>query len=373
MKINQIVERALKVYELNKKAPVALFLVGAPGVGKTAITRRIAAKIAQAEGKRVIDYEDVAMGRVAVDELKNAVIYVYVNLNLHDPVDISGKPVNKEIRGLGEVMSYSPPLWLKICSEYQCVIVLDELNTAVLDANLTLAMSLINERRSGDVRLSPETFIIATGNRRDENYLVRDLPMPLWNRLITVAVENDINDWIEYMNRRHGDNWNKAVGALLMERRDLFVKPAADGPFPSPRSWEKVAIITAGLKELGPEEIEIVSGAVGGEAAGALATFMAHHDKIEEILKTGEVPDNMGVSEKYYLASVIAVKYNELETAEKIMSQLDDETITLIFYLASDKMKLMRWCRDKKIKTKAGKDVLAVLMRAYNTKTSVLN
>jgi len=353
MRINDVIEAMIKLYktQISTSIPFSPLLIGSPGIGKTSLTHQFAEKVAELEGKKLIDYEDLPSDGV----LDNVIIFKYINLNTIEPTDIIGKPSSRD-----NVMVYEPPRWVKICSKYQCIILLDELNTTVLDANFTVAMMLINERRSGEVKLHPRTFIIATGNEKDENYLVRVLPSPLINRVVRIRVENTVEDWINYMNNKH-KVWDKRIASFLLHRRDLFIKPAEDTPFPSPRSWERVALL-----DIDDEETyyELVEGLVGSDTAKELMTFIKYRSVVDKILKTGEIPESTPLSVKYYLLGVLSEQYDKYP---KILESLDNEFATLLFIMVPDKEKFVEFLKKHNPKTKTGEDYSTVILKAYSS------
>ena len=88
-----------------------------------------------------------------------------------------------------------------------------------------------------------DTLVVAAGNRpEDASSIVRMLHNPLLNRFKIVRISPPtLEEWVEWMNNRYGDDWDKRTYAFLQRFRDegylLQIPKTAEGleNFPTPR------------------------------------------------------------------------------------------------------------------------------------------
>jgi hypothetical protein len=146
------------------------------------------------------------------------------------PEDVSGVP-----KVVGGRAVFCPPRVLLPDDGKPFCLFLDELPAAPPDVQKAF-YSLLLERRLGEYRLPPGTWVVAAGNRSDDRVLVRTMSSALVNRVFVVPVRVDAAEWFA---------WAGASGV----REDVrgFVKfvpsalqravPAEPVPFSTPRSW----------------------------------------------------------------------------------------------------------------------------------------
>jgi hypothetical protein len=128
--------------------------------------------------------------------------------------------------------------------------------------------SLILEKEAGfQLKLSRNIKIVLAGNTPEWSTIVRELPAPLVNRMkIYEVLPPTIDEWIQYMQRTYGDEWEKACAVYLkLFPSELLVPPKqAFEAFPTPRSWTLTCIDIYELKKRGEDEDVIEATAVGG-------------------------------------------------------------------------------------------------------------
>lgn len=224
-----------------RHAVAPLMLWGPPGVGKSSVVRAAAAR--------------------------HGVGFLDIRLSQREPVDLRGLPVPQN--GVVE--------WL-ISSEWprdqdsRGIILFDELTAA--DRSLQVAAyELILERRLGTLyTVPPGWFIVAAGNRAGDGAVAGGLSSALANRFCHVEVAVDVDDWVAWAGER---GLGPLVPSFLRYQPEHFLdlRGSLERGWPSPRSWERVAVALAHAEGL-PEHIlhRVVEGLVG---TGAAAAFMA--------------------------------------------------------------------------------------------------
>lgn len=203
----KLVDAKVLIKEVASKKPdLSIYLVGSPGIGKSAIVKQVADEL----GLPLVD----------------------LRLTLLDPTDLRGLP---NLTNDSEWVSWKRPEFLL---KERYILFLDEINMAAPSVQAA-AFQLLLDRACGPHKLHPETLVIAAGNPPAENSLARDLAIPLINRIVYLEVEANLDDWKTYMSERlHED-----VLAYLNYRPEHFLRIPQDvsQPFPSPRSWDRVS------------------------------------------------------------------------------------------------------------------------------------
>lgn len=221
---------------ITAKQPV--FLWGAPGVGKSAVTHQVAAALQ-------MDLRDV-----------RAVLL--------DPVDLRGIPhVNGDGRAHWAIPEFLP-------RDGQGILFLDELNAAPPLVQAA-CYQLVLDRAIGDYGLPDAWVIVGAGNRAKDRAVVHEMPTALRNRFVHVEVEADSNDWSAWA---VSAGVNPAIIAFLRWKPELLhVFNPNERAFPSPRSWEFAARLLA-TKPPKRIELSLLEGTVGTGAATELVAFL---------------------------------------------------------------------------------------------------
>lgn len=220
-------------------APVMVW--GAPGVGKSTAIRELC--------------EELEIG------------FIDVRLAQREPVDIRGLPVPRgdEVR------------WL-LSSEWprdpasRGIILFDELTAA--DRTLQVAAyEFILDRRLGDLyQVPPGWLICAAGNRSEDRAVAMTMSSALANRFCHLELQPDLAGWIRWALAR---GLHPEVVAFLrfMPQRFFSMEGNLERGWPSPRSWERVALTLRQGDGLDPDLLALmIQGLVG---RGAAAEFLA--------------------------------------------------------------------------------------------------
>jgi len=202
---------------------------GAPGIGKSSIV----AQVAQAHGLALVD----------------------VRLSQLAPTDLRGVPVPRDGIAYWAVPEFLP-------REGRGVLFLDEINLAP-PAMQGVAQQLVLDRRVGSYTVPPGWFVWCAGNRKEDRASVYDMPAPLANRLLHLAVEPSIDDF-----RRHAvlQGLHEAVLGFVAFRPELLHKPTGQHAWPSPRSWAMAEQLHRAGLDLAP--------AIGDSAAAEFSAWL---------------------------------------------------------------------------------------------------
>ena len=226
---------------------VVPFIVGKPGGGKSTVCREIAANIAKAKkipNERIIEF----------------------NPSLREPCDIMGLPDTK-----GEYSRWCPPeeFYRIRKGEGPSILILEELSDATMDMQNPLCRVIL-DRFAGNMALSDELYIIASGNRTEDRSGASRLSTKLANRMRTIEFQENLDDWVSWASD-HGIN-PTIIGFLRWKPNLLSDFDPTRSVNPTPRSWEDVSRI--------PETfsvsvfLEHVKGAVGEGAAAEYTGFL---------------------------------------------------------------------------------------------------
>jgi hypothetical protein len=253
-------EQALTVL-LNAKENV--LIKGSPGIGKTAIIKKVAKQL----GARLV------------------IMYASVS----DPTDFKGFPFMKD-----DDATFVPfgDLKLVLNATEFTILFLDDLGQGA-NAVQAAVMQLVDRLKD-----NPNVVVVAATNRRSDRAGVSGLLEPVKSRFSTIVelmVTKD--DWVDWATQ---NNIPEVLIAFMMFRGDdLLCKfsPTQDiENSPSPRTWAALGR----MYTLSPSKklrMALFSGAVGEGAAGEFLSFVETHEKMPDINailanpKTAKVPD----------------------------------------------------------------------------------
>lgn len=236
----------------------AIFIWGAPGIGKTEILHQLA------------------------DELELAVLEWH--LATIEPTDFRGIP---RVEG-DKTVTKLPAIFPTSDGENGKggIMFFDELNRApemVLSASLALALS----GKHGEYQLPPRWIIMAAGNRpEDIPGRLQDDPI-LWNRFFHVNYVPDLEEWFEYIGKLPHINPDLIEFIKKYPKYYHRLAPLANQPnWPSPRTWEMASEEdyferAEDWNNVLPrnEVANIYQDMVGFEAGSKFADFVEEQDK----------------------------------------------------------------------------------------------
>ncbi|MCQ2458690.1 MAG: MoxR family ATPase [Clostridia bacterium] len=194
----------------------AILGLGAPGVGKSQLIRQIGRKY----GYKVIDVRLAQMSEVEIAGL------IYPNETRTKTIWLSPEILPDEKRD-------GP----------KTILLLDEITSCTKRVQVA-AYQLILDRRIGQYELPEGCFVIALGNREDDDGVYIRLAGPLADRFEIHYLEADFNDWKNDFAIPHGVN-QLVIDYLTLQPSSLHTQ-AVDGEnmvFATPRSWVCVSDI----------------------------------------------------------------------------------------------------------------------------------
>lgn len=253
------------------KARIPVILWGPPGQGKTSVIKALAAK----------------------DNRKLEVLLA----SIREPQDFAGLPSIHN----GRATLVAPDWAQELAADGNGILFMDEVNTAppAVQAAL-LRVSL--DKVAGDCHLGENTSIVAAANPPEIAADGWDLAPPLANRFCHLdwslpadVVRSGIAGlWPEFSVKDvTAEELSKAlnveratIGGFLMRRPELVtVMPTSTTEqgraFPTPRSWETVAILSAWVTAANlPDEVRdlLIRGAVGRGASAEYRAYRSEND-----------------------------------------------------------------------------------------------
>lgn len=251
-------------------AGVPVLLWGSPGTGKTSVVRALGDSF----GWPV----EVVVG------------------SIREPTDFAGLPVVVD----GGVR-LAPPAWARrLADAGHGLLFLDELTTAPPAVQAAM-LRIVLERVVGDLALPPGVRVVAAANPPEEAADGWDLAPPLANRLVHLDWPVDaaaVADGLAMgfppppVNDHSSPDPTRLATARATVAAFLKVRPAlvlavpkvasqAGRGWPSPRSWETVAILLGMCDTAGADEdvrAALVTGAVGEGAGVEFLSWLANAD-----------------------------------------------------------------------------------------------
>ncbi len=262
-----------------REAP-AVFVWGPPGVGKSDTVRRVAERLASESGRRLVEFEGLDTYRLVKSDPSRHLVLVDIRASQLEPSDMQGLP--RLVEEDGSVYTvWAAPLWARTLSleGVAGVLFLDEVNLASPLVQAAL-YQVILERRVGSLRLSPRVFVVAAGNREQEdNPYARPLAPPLANRFVHVVLEcPEPTAWLKWAEEHGVHSWvREFVAAMSLSGKNVLCDPSSSAEshaFPTPRSWEFASSLIKRCQEAGgcksiesDDTVAAVAAAVGNPTA----------------------------------------------------------------------------------------------------------
>jgi len=217
----------------------SLLLLSSPGVGKSDIVRQAAAEAG-------LECRSLLGTQIA-------------------PEDVSGVP--KLIR---QRTVFCPPRLVLPEDERPFCLFLDELPASPPDVQKAF-YSLLLERRLGEFPLPRGSWVVAAGNRVEDQSLTRSLSSALINRIFIVSIRVDVAGWLLWAQRAGVRN---EVRAFIHYVPHALCRPGPREPVPfsTPRAWALLSrdldLAEAAGELDSVERRAIVFGRVSPEDAG---------------------------------------------------------------------------------------------------------
>lgn len=215
-------EKGRYIIPTEKQRPV--FLMGAPGIGKTAIMEQVAQEL----GVALVSYTMTHHTRQSALGLPYIVEKEYGG----EKFQVSEYTMSEIIAAVYEVMEDTG-----IC---EGILFLDEINC--VSETLAPAMLQFLQYKTFGQHKVPEGWIIVTaGNPPEYNHSVREFDIASWDRVKRMDVEPDYSVWKTYA---YEQGMHPAILTYLDLKKDAFysVENTVDGKhFVTARGWEDLS------------------------------------------------------------------------------------------------------------------------------------
>lgn len=290
------------------------FLLGSPGIGKSAFMR----EVARMNNLLFIDVRLAGMDQTDIGGIPNFI----------DVTDASGNVVGKRtsyipndmfpLKGMGDekrLLKWNKDGSAKIDPGtgkqdfYDgFLICLDELTSAD-EAVQAASYQLILDRQVGQHKLLDNVVLVACGNKATDGAIAGKLGTALQSRVITVEVAVHHKSWMA---------WASKVGINQMILDYLAWKPnflhdfdpnVDQLTFPCPRTWEKLSNIM-NLEGSYTDDVHTLALGTIGKVAAEFKAFVAYYAKLPDIKKIladpskADLPTEVG--QVYALTGVIS-------------------------------------------------------------------
>ena len=202
-------------YNIDHNIKHAILGLGAPGVGKSQVIRQIGKKY----GYKVIDIRLAQMSEVEIGGLN------YPNAERTKTVWLSPEILPDEKR-----------------DGKNTILLLDEITSCTKRVQVA-AYQLILDRKIGQYTLPEGCFVVALGNREDDDGVYIQLAGPLADRFEIHYIDVDFSSWRDYAEKAGVHPY--VIGYLSFKPAALHNQVPGDSNmvFATPRSWDRVSDI----------------------------------------------------------------------------------------------------------------------------------
>ena len=240
-------EKGRYVIPVEKQRPV--FMMGAPGIGKTAIMEQIAQEL----GVALVSYTMTHHTRQSALGLPYIVEKEYCGRKFQ----VSEYTMSEIIASVYEVMEDT--------GVREGILFLDEINC--VSETLAPAMLQFLQYKTFGQHKVPEGWVIVTaGNPPEYNHSVREFDIASWDRVKRIDVEPDYSVWKAYAYEK---GIHPAILTYLDLKKDSFysIENTVDGKhFVTARGWEDLSqIMSLGEKKNLPIDLNLISQYVQDE------------------------------------------------------------------------------------------------------------
>ncbi len=280
-----------------------VFLHGKPGIGKSTVIKAVGVHFS------VPCNDDIRLSAI-------------------EPADFGGIPyVDQE----SKVMRKFYPDWLP--TEGESILFLDELNKGDPSVQAA-AYQLILDRKLGTAKVSDDVWIVAAGNRAEDNVSIYDMDSALKNRFaLHIEVEEPSDEELmEYFKSINKHN-SSVAGFLKFKPSRVwhYDRQSTDPAWPSPRTWEMLIDMLG--KESDKEKIRDLSIACVGDVVGReMFGYLCLSEEVDldEIMNDPQKFDDNRADIKHSVITEIASRYAKNKS-------LEPKVIDFVFGALADK------------------------------------
>jgi len=324
--------KLIKLYykQVSNGKKIPLLAYGTFGVGKSAVTKQTAIEIAEARGKKFVDWNNASLEEKEAIALspKEYFILMDIRLSEYDSSDIKGLP---DFKGDENSIIWKTPFWAKVVThpESDGILFFDEINLAT-PLVISSTYKILYDRVIGEDRINSDWFIMGCGNKDDDKAHTHELAAPVRDRGGEVELTSPSSEaWIDWAVDSGIDS--KIIGFLSWKPSNLHAVDFDDGQkFTTERGWERLNTLLNGVSDY--KTMELVSGtAIGEGIAREYVAFCKIKDSVslDEILKNPKALKLVTeISTKYFLTTAIGENYKKnkvkFEDVMKISEVFDE-------------------------------------------------
>ncbi|MCH9665549.1 MAG: hypothetical protein K0U41_06830 [Gammaproteobacteria bacterium] len=190
------------------------------------------------------------------------------------------------------------------------LILFDELSSAA-KAMQAAAYKIILDRQIGQFDLHENAFIVAAGNRMEDNSVVFEMSKALASRMVHYELRSDVAAWLDWafkagINSKVITFLNSSHGHLSM-----FDPDDVDRTFPCPRTWEMLSKLLDNSPEASHQiPVHRIGGVVGNAAANTFYNYCQYYLELPEFIKVVADPKNTNVpsdhAKKFAMSDMLA-------------------------------------------------------------------
>ena len=261
-------------YRLPTERQRPVFLLGAPGIGKTAIMEQIAQEL----GVGLVSYSMTHHTRQSALGLPFIAKKTYGGAEY----DVSEYTMSEIIAAVYDAMEAT--------GRREGILFLDEINC--VSETLTPAMlQFLQYKTFGRHRVPDGWIVVTAGNPPEYNKSVREFDVVTLDRVKRIDVQEDYQVWKEYAYQR---GLHSAVISYLDIRPDNFYKieAAADGlQFATARGWEDLSALLTTYEALDlPVDREVVGQYIQlPRIAKDFANYLELYRKYQRVYRVDEI------------------------------------------------------------------------------------
>lgn len=197
------------------------------------------------------------------------------------------------------------------------ILLIEELTSAPKRVQAA-AYQLIQDRRLGEYILPDKWYIVALGNREDDNGVFVQMPSPLANRFEIHTIGYDLDIWKKNFAYAKGVN-SLVISYLNFKPSALhnFIPDSNTMIFASPRTWHAVSdILNANSLEMDSDILRYkIEGNVGEIECNSFLQFCKLKDELvsaDDIISGVEVDIPVGQDKIYLLIGSIISKLDDI-------------------------------------------------------------
>lgn len=345
MKLTLKPSQVMKAMALADAVRDSLMLWGAPGIGKSALSKEYADEkypLLKNAGPKLeymqwcVEDSEHDMTQADVDKYKASLLdqetnFIDFRLSQIDPSDLRGVPIPERIfrdMNSGKVLSesdrltaqnvmaetvvvWAAPKLLKQPADWKGVILFDEINSAMPIVQAA-SYQLILDRCVGELKLPEGAFILAAGNREGDGGVTFTLATPLRDRMTHIEMKADYQDWIDNYAIPH--RLSALTIAFIMNTGNTYFNtlspndPSHSGGT-SPRSWSRISDFELSRREQAVDKEvyrAMVAGRIGEQNALA---YLEYVDNVAGLPETMEILNgnyttldaDVDISQRYFV------------------------------------------------------------------------